>query len=261
MLLYHNPISSCSQKVRMALHEKGLAYEGKILDLQKGDQFDPDYVKLNPNAVVPTLDDNGTVLIESTLINEYLDDAYPEVALKPATADGRHRMRLLTKKIDEKLHPACAAMTFAIGARPGMMARPEEEREALINSIPDPVHRAARRSVVENGVFAPEVKSAMDVHNTMFDTANDLLSDTEWLAGDEFSLADCALIPYALRMDHLSQGELIESRGELARWYNAVRARPAYEAAVASWLPEPLVKMFNDAGNAVADDLKKAIAG
>ena len=261
MLLYHNPISSCSQKVRMALHEKGLAYEGKILDLQKGDQFNPDYIKLNPNAVVPTLDDNGAVFIESTLINEYIDDAYPQNPLKPKDAGERHRMRLFTKKIDEKLHPACGAMTFAIGARPGLMARPEEERDALINAIPDPIRRNARRSVIENGVFAPEVKAAMDVHSSMFDTADALLSDSDWLAGEEFSLADCALIPYTLRMDHLSQGGLIESRKNLTRWYNAIRERPAFEAAVSAWLPEPLVKVFNQAGNAVADDLAKVMAG
>ena len=73
MRLYHNPVSSCSQKVRMVLSEKGLEFDSTIIDLQKGEQFDPDYMKLNPNAVVPTLDDGGNILIESTLINEYLD--------------------------------------------------------------------------------------------------------------------------------------------------------------------------------------------
>lgn len=97
MRLYHNPMSSCSQKVRMALAEKGLAFEDTVLDLQKGDQFDPAYMALNPNAVVPTLEDHGDVLIESTLINEYLDDAYPEVALKPAEPAARHRMRFVVQ--------------------------------------------------------------------------------------------------------------------------------------------------------------------
>ena len=77
MRLYHNPISTCSQKVRMVLHEKGLAFDDTVLDLQQGEQFEPDYQALNPNAVVPTLEDQGSVMIESTLINEYLDDAYP----------------------------------------------------------------------------------------------------------------------------------------------------------------------------------------
>jgi len=86
MKLYHNPLSSCSQKVRMVLHEKKLSWESQVIDLQKGEQFTADYLALNPNAVVPTLEDQGHTVIESTLINEYLDDAYADITLKPANA-------------------------------------------------------------------------------------------------------------------------------------------------------------------------------
>lgn len=261
MHLYHNPISSCSQKVRMALHEKQLSYEGILLDLQKGDQFAPEYLKLNPNGVVPTIQDQGQVITESTLINEYLDDAYPERPLKPATPGGRHAMRLFCKKIDDALHPACSAITFAIGARPGMLRLPKEDLERLIQSIPNPSRRAVRRSVIEKGVFAPEVKSAMEVHRAIFDTADGLLSATDWLAGKEFSLADCALIPYVLRVEHLALGKEVESRPNLARWFKAVKSRPAYQAAVQELLPQPAVQAFGEAGEAVAEDLAKAMAG
>lgn len=83
-ILYHNDMSTCSQKVRFALAEKGLGYESRLLNLRAGDQQRPEYVKLNPNAVVPTLVDGGPVLIEATVINEYLDDAYEPGSLKPA---------------------------------------------------------------------------------------------------------------------------------------------------------------------------------
>ena len=88
--LYHNDMSVCAQKVRFALAEKKLAWEGHHLNLRAGDQQKPEYLKLNPNAVVPTLVDNGTVIIESTVISEYLDDAYPEPTLK---AGGCRRAR------------------------------------------------------------------------------------------------------------------------------------------------------------------------
>ena len=71
--LYHNGASTCSQKVRMVLAEKALDYTSHVIDLIKGEQHDPGYVKLNPNHVVPTLVHDGAVIIESTLINEYLD--------------------------------------------------------------------------------------------------------------------------------------------------------------------------------------------
>ena len=81
---YDNDMSVCAQKVRLVLAIKGLDHERRSLDLRAGDQFKPDYLKLNPKAVVPTIVDNGIPIIESTVIIAYLDDAYPEPPLKPS---------------------------------------------------------------------------------------------------------------------------------------------------------------------------------
>ena len=110
--LYHNAFSSCSQKVRIVLGEKGLDWKSHVVDLQGGGQHDPEYVKLNPNHVVPTLVHDGRVLIESTLINEYLEDAFPEPSLRPTDAVARHAMRLFVKQIDEYVHPAAGVDEF-----------------------------------------------------------------------------------------------------------------------------------------------------
>ena len=77
LALYHNALSSCSQKVRLVLAELGLGYESHEVNLVGGEQHAPDYVKLNPNHVVPTLVADGHALVESTLINEYLADRHP----------------------------------------------------------------------------------------------------------------------------------------------------------------------------------------
>lgn len=259
MQLYHNPMSSCSQKVRMVIHEKGLTYEDQLIDLQKGEQFSDAYLQLNPNAVVPTLVDNDKVMIESTLINEYLEDAYAEVSLAPADAYGRHQMRLLCKKIDDSLHPACAVITYAIGVRPSLLSRPKEEVDALVAKIPSPARRASRRSVIDHGVAAPEFHQAMLTHRSLFDLADNMLADNEWLHG-AFTLADCALMPYVIRVDHLSQGHEISTRSNLARWYEAIQQRPAFSKAVSDWLPAPAVAMLNQAGDAVKAEIAASMA-
>src|ERR1700678_2152497 len=105
--LYHHGSSECAGKVRFALAEKELEWQGHYLDLLKGDQFDPAYMKLNPKAVVPTLVHNGVVITESTVICEYLDEVFPRPPLKPVTAANRQRMRLGTKAIDDDRPPAC----------------------------------------------------------------------------------------------------------------------------------------------------------
>jgi hypothetical protein len=82
-------MSTCAQKVRFALTEKGVSWQSRHLDLRRRDRQTPEYLRLNPNAVVPTVVHDGTVNIESTVINEYIDDAFLGPALRPPDAVGR----------------------------------------------------------------------------------------------------------------------------------------------------------------------------
>ena len=248
--LYHYAISTCSQKVRLVLAEKGLEFESHTVDLLGGEQHAPDYVKLNPNHVVPTLVHDGRVLIESSLINEYLDEAFPEKALRPADPPGRHALRHWVKKIDE-LHPSAGVITFAIGPRAMLMSQPEEVREANIEAIPDPARRAVRRSVLEHGVAAPEFAGALQRFIDVLDAIQADLPQGAWLSGDDFGLADAAVLPYVLRLDHLAMTPLLKERPAVEDWYTRVRARESFETAVAAWLSQPIVDMFRKNGEAV----------
>jgi glutathione S-transferase len=253
--LYHNVASTCSQKVRLVLAEKDLAYESHDVDLIRGGQHDPEYVKLNPNHVVPTIVHDGGVFIESTLINEYLDDAFPDRPLRPADAAGRHAMRLWTKRIDD-LHPNAGVVTYAIGTRPLILRRSPEEIDTQIEQIPDPRRRALRRSVIEHGVKAPEFADAVRAFSRVFDQMQADLSQRSWLAGDRFSLADAAALPYVMRLDHLAMTPLIELRPKVADWYARVRARRSFEVAVSSLLPQLVIDMFRSNGEAVWSDVE-----
>ena len=256
LTLYHNAISTCSQKVRLVLDHKGIDYQTKEIDLLAGGQHDPDYVKLNPNHVVPTIIDNDHVLIESTLINEYLDDAYPDIAMRPLGPVDRHAARMWTKKLDDKVHPATGVVTFAIGPRNALLQQPEEVREANIAAIPDPARRAARRSVIENGVKAPEFAGALQRMIGLQDDMEKTLASNDWLGIDGFGLADAAVLPYVLRLDALAMTPVIESRPRVADWYKRVQALPAYETAVAKWTPAPVSEMLRKSGEAVWSEVE-----
>ena len=80
--LYHAWASTCSQKVRLALAEKELPYEGVVLSLRRFEQLSPDFLSINPEGVVPVLVHDDFVVRESTIINDYLDDAFPERPLR-----------------------------------------------------------------------------------------------------------------------------------------------------------------------------------
>jgi len=258
LVLHHASLSSCSQKVRLVLAEKQLEFESCEIDLVGGGQHAPEYVKLNPNHVVPTLVHDAAVLIESSLINEYLDEAFPESPMRPADLRARHAMRLWVKRIDEKVHPAAGVLTYAIGARPIALQQPPEVRDAAIEAIPDPVRRAQRRSVIEHGVKAPEFAGALRHFIELLDDMEAALVSEGWLSGERFGLADAAALPYVQRLDQLAMTPLLaaERRPRVADWLAGVRARPSYGPAITEWLPAPAIELFRGQGEAVWADVE-----
>src|SRR5262252_9943484 len=100
-VLYNAPQSTCSQRVRFVLNAKGLPFDEVKLDLLAGDQLKPDYLELNPNGVVPTLDHDGDIVVDSSVIIEYLDEVAPDVSFTPDDPVERARMRSLMRFIDE----------------------------------------------------------------------------------------------------------------------------------------------------------------
>ncbi len=261
--LYHNAASTCSQKVRIVLAEKNLDYTSRPIDLISGEQHDPAYVKLNPNHVVPTLVDDGAVFIESSLINEYLDERYPEPPMRPADAAGRHAVRLWIKRFDESIQRAVGIVTFAIGPRRMLLAQPAEVREANIAAIPNATRRAERASVIEHGIHAPEFAGALGQLVGLLDDVEEALADKPWLSGESFGLADAGLLPYAVRLDQMAMGPLLaaDTRPRLADLYARLQARPAFAVAVTEWLPEPILALFRTGGEAVWPEVEPMTRG
>src|ERR1700760_2965065 len=110
--LYNAPQSTCSQRVRFVLNAKKLPFAEVKLDLLAGDQLKPDYLKLNPNGVVPTLDHDGAIIIDSSVIIEYLDEISPAKSFTPEDPVKRAHMRSLMHFIDEMAASSVRVPTF-----------------------------------------------------------------------------------------------------------------------------------------------------
>jgi glutathione S-transferase len=261
--LHHAGLSSCSQKVRLTLAEKALEFDSHDVNLLAGEQHSAEYVKLNPNHVVPTLVHDGRALIESSLIDEYLDETFPDPPLRPADPRSRHAMRVWVKRIDEKVHPAAGILTYAIGARVGVLNQPEATREALIAGIPDPQRRAERRSVIEHGVKAPEFAGAMGRFLSLIDDMETALASEAWLSGEAFGLADISALPYVLRLEHLAMTPLLSAsaRPRVADWLARVKARPSHATAIDAWLSPGVLDLFRTQGEAVWADVEPLTRG
>jgi len=229
--LYNNINSVCAQKVRIALDEKRLDAKEHLLTL-RGDQNDPAYLKLNPNGVVPTLVHDGRAIIESSLILYYIDEAFPDPPLMPKPPPLRHNVRLYNKLIDEYLHNACTILTFATAFRPNFLKLPREVWLAEINKAPLKRRAEYKRSVIEHGLDSEFVRDAIEQHQKLLSWMDRSLQSGPYLVGDSFSLADCAVIPYILRLELLKLRGMSDRYPAVGDWWARMRERPSVKAAI-----------------------------
>jgi glutathione S-transferase len=243
--LYHHGSSVCAAKVRFVLGEKGLEWKGHYIDILKGDQFDPQYMQLNAKAVVPTLLHDGVVIVESTVINEYLDEVFGAPPLKPEAARDRAEMRLWTKAVDENLHPACAEITFSSCHRHILRRLPQREYQDFLASTPPisvtPRWHARKKEIVTLGFEAPGLAATFKLYDSYVQKMETALADRPWLAGGTFSLADIAMAPYINRLDMMGMSEIwTTSRPRVTDWFARIRSRPTFKPAFLDWCPPDL---------------------
>jgi glutathione S-transferase len=250
--LYHFNNSVCSEKVRLVLREKGVTdWKSHEVDLFAGGQFAPEYLKLNPKAVVPTLLDDGRVLTESTLIAEYLDDRLPEPPLKPSDAFARAQMRLYPKACDEGLHQGVAVFSFVAMFMDRLRKKPNEMVEAHLGRIIDLDRRERQTSIYHQGIDAPHVYRGAVAFEKIFQKIEKTLSDgRNWLCGDQFTLAEINLVPYVARLEYLDMLDIwTHERPTTVAWYRRIQARPSYQIEVVDWIkPEEWAEMREAGG-------------
>ena len=220
----------------MCLAEKGLAWSSVAYSIAAFEHLAPDYLAINPNGTVPTLVDGERVVFESSVINEYLDDAYPEPPLKPPDPAERSGMRTWVKFQDDVLHPATRPHTFSL-----MLLHPDspmarlsdEDMEARLANHPDPDRLVMFRQMGRNPPSRAALVEADKALGRALDRLERGLADGRpWLAGNLFSLADIAMAGVIDRIQFCGLARLWEERQSTGAWVERLQARPAYRDAV-----------------------------
>ena len=255
LTLYHNDMSVCAQKVRLALAEKGVPHEARHLNLRGGDQREPAYLKLNPKGVVPTLVHDDVVVTESIVINEYIDDAFSELPLKPADPAGRARMRWWTKHIDDGIFAATGIVSLSIAFH--HQYTPEIIDE--LTQLRGPAYRA-RFELFKKGVDNPVFPDAIKRLYKMVVDMDLALARGPWLTGNDYTLADIAYAPYITRLDHLKFAGIVEKYPRVADWYKRMQARPAYQSALAAQFNPKYLPLMDEKGSAAWPHVKTMLA-
>ena len=200
--LYNAPQSTCSQKVRITLHEKRLPFAEFKLDLFKGDQLTKEYKAINPNAVVPSLVHDAQVIVDSSVIMEYLNELVPEPPLAPSDAYGRAKMREWLRFFEEVPTPAIRVPSYNLVflrdffLKMGRTGYSDTEMSQSINRL---------RLTVER------------MEATLSDDRDYLLRN--------YSLADICVLPTFLRMNDIGLRPLWANAPGVSRWFDTLKER------------------------------------
>lgn len=232
LVLYHGLASTCSKKVRLALYEKGLDFESRLLDLQKFEQHDPAYLAINPNGVVPALVHDERPIIESSIIAEYIDDTFPGLSLTPADTYDRAAMRLWLKYSDDVAYKAVYIPTWQFMRSRAEEGLKDDKLQETLSRVPAGERRDRWNKMAQGGFSDTEIEEAYAKMRELLARIDAAVAETGWLAGSNYSLADIANIPFVdrirnLKPDYIDSGDY----PHLADWYGRLRARPAFAKA------------------------------
>lgn len=231
LVLYHAWASTCSQKVRFALAEKGLEWEGHLINLRQFEQLDDAFLALNPDGMVPVLIHDGFVVRESSVINVYLDEVFPDPPLIPPGPRERARVGMWSQFIDDVASPAIKKPSFAANLAGGLRAIDPARMEQMLARMPSAEFARRWRRTASGEMSADEIEvSEAELRRTL-DRMTVALAEGPWLIGQTFTLADINMTPFVARIDTLANFDLAARWPLVDQWLQRVRSRPAFEAA------------------------------
>jgi glutathione S-transferase len=239
--LYHYEPSANSMKPLLCLAEKGIPYESHYIDLHNFEQHSAAFVALNPNGQVPVLVHNGAVISESTVINEYLDEVFPEKRLVPKDPVARARMRIWNKFVDEYFCPALSRIGWSI-IIPQIAARLKSgELEEALKKVPLEEQRRKWRTAATESFTPEELAESRRQVGVSIERMEKILQNSKWLAGNEYSLADVNSYSMVAGVPRLIPEAMNEEKTPRSMdWLKRMNARPAVQAALAtSRMPKP----------------------
>lgn len=237
--LFHFSGSTCSQKVRIFLGLKGIAWESHHLNLAKKENQTPWYMGINPRGLVPTLVYDGKVIIESNDILEFLETEFPEPALIPA--DKANRVHTMLKAEDD-LHLDIRALTMrflvplSLAKRPeGDLVRYDETGSGTVRGEVDPHKQVEltfwRDMNNQNGITDAQTIQAYDKFKAQLEEYDEWLKAQTYLLGEDLSVVDIAWYIYSMRLINATY-PLHKLHPNVGRWFNHLNNNPIFRGEV-----------------------------
>jgi len=235
LTLYHAEPVANSLKTLISLKEKGLEFQSVYVNLHKFEQHEPWYLEVNPEGQVPALDHDGAIITHTTVIGEYLEDAFPDAPpLRPADALGKAHMRYWNKFVDEQVMEYVSMHGWHRMVSVIARSIANGEFETLMERIPLPRQRE-KWMKARAGFSEADLANATRKIEQAVEKVETQLARTPWLAGDLYTLADVNF--YAVGGMALArlfpEMDVPRRAPRLTEWVARVGARPGVKAAFA----------------------------
>jgi len=230
---YHAEPVANSLKSMVPLFEKGLAFQSVYVDLHKFEQHSAWFVAINPEGQVPVLEHDGHIITHTSVINEYLEDVFPETPLRPRDPVGAARMRYWNKFVDE--HVTNHVSMHGWHRMVGIIARKIDggEFEKLMERVPLPDQRK-KWLTARSGFSEADLAKATEKIIYAVDKVEKQLALSPWIAGDDYTLADINFYSHCGMMVERMFPELTIAKRcpRLVEWREQMTARPGVARAL-----------------------------
>jgi glutathione S-transferase/GST-like protein len=223
-----------SGKPLFCLHEKQVPFRYHYIDMGAREHCSPDFLKINRDGTIPAVVHDDFVMTESTPIMEYIDDAFDGPALRPADPWWRWRMRQVMRFMDNEVAPSLAMLASNRLAAPRFRTVSAEEKQRELAKIPLPERRAAWERLMFDSTDPADLAESARRVTASFACFEALLSESPWLAGPDFSLADIGVFAtfYGLPLSYPDDINP-QASPHLWDWLQRCHVRPGLQGGLA----------------------------
>jgi glutathione S-transferase len=239
--LFHFGMSNCSQRVRLALEEKGVSWTSHSIDITKNAHLTADFHALNPAGVVPVLVHDGRTITESNDIIDYIDASFPGPSLK-ATNEADATFLAETLARSSAIQGSLKLVSHEFLFKPTRRMTPAQ-LDAFDASCSDAALARFMRDLNAPGSFGEvRIRAAVDDFASAFAALDQRLRANPWLSGAVFGLADISWFVNVHRL--VAMRYPLRHHAKLDDWYRRMKARPSYRTAVDRYQPKPVILFF-----------------
>lgn len=233
--LFHWEPVGHSARVLICLHEIGAKFKSNYIDLLAFEQFTDDFLALNARGQVPVLRDGNTILTESSLINEFLAESYPKAALAPQDPLGWYRTQTWSKYVDYNLSSSLGTLGCRKHLVPLLEKRNRGKLAKDIEAIPVPERKPGWQLAADNAYTGDMVGNSERKLKLVIERMEKVLADSEWLAGDAYSIADIDTFALMRSLKDLAPEFVnVDKSPSTIAWLDRVSGRPAVKDALST---------------------------